>query len=308
MTPDQWPRVKELFDAAVDRRPEDRAAFLAGAGGGDAALRAEVERLLKAHDEASGFIERSPVAGTAAPASVAAPSLTGLVMGRYEVGQLIGSGGMGQVHAAKDRELRRPVAIKFGIGTDEDARARLKREAQHASRLNHPNISTIHEVGTYQDRPFIVMELVDGQPLSQLVRGGRLPLEDIVGYGTQIAGALAYAHRSGVTHRDLKSANVLITADGRAKVLDFGLARTLSRDAVKDFSESRESVTAEGLVAGTLSVLAPEILRGEKADERSDIWSLGVLLYEMASGERPFRGAISREQAPTTCRRRDLRP
>jgi non-specific serine/threonine protein kinase len=221
--------------------------------------------------------------------------MTGIVIGRYEVGQLIGSGGMGQVYAAKDRELRRPVAIKFGIGTDEDARARLKREAQHASRLNHPNISTIHEVGTYQDQPFIVMELVDGQPLSALVRAGGLPIEHVVRYGTQIAGALAYAHRSGVTHRDLKSANVVITSDGRAKVLDFGLARTLSRDAVKDVSESRDSLTAEGLVAGTLSVLAPEILRGEKADERSDIWSLGLLLYEMASGERPFHGATGFE-------------
>jgi eukaryotic-like serine/threonine-protein kinase len=295
VTADQWLRVKELFDNAVDRGPEDRAAFLAGACGGDAPLRAEVERLLKAHDEASGFIEQSPVAGAAASASAAGLSLTGVVIGRYEVGQLIGFGGMGQVYAAKDCELGRPVAIKFGIGTDEDARARLKREAQHASRLNHPNISTIHEVGTYQDRPFIVMELVDGQPLSELVRGDALPVDDVVRYGTQIAGALAYAHRSGVTHRDLKSSNVLITADGRAKVLDFGLARTLSRDAVKDFSESRDSITADGLVAGTLSVLAPEILRGEKADERSDIWSLGVLLYEMAIGERPFRGATGFE-------------
>jgi tetratricopeptide (TPR) repeat protein/predicted Ser/Thr protein kinase len=295
VTADEWLRVKELFHAAVDRGPEDRTAFLAAACGGDAALRAEVERLLTAHDDASGFIERSPVAGAAASASAAGPPLTGVVIGRYEVGQLIGSGGMGQVYAAKDRELRRPVAIKFGIGTDEDACARLKREAQHASRLNHPNISTIHEVGTYHDRPFIVMELVDGQPLSELVSGGRLPIEDVVRYGVQIAGALSYAHRSGVTHRDLKSANVLITADGRAKVLDFGLARTLSRDAVKDVSESRDSITAEGLVAGTLSVLAPEILRGEKADERSDIWSLGVLLYEMATGERPFRGATGFE-------------
>ena len=247
MTADQWQRIKELFGAAVDRGPEDRAAFLAYECGGDAGVRSEVERLLKAHDDASGFIDRSPVAGTASPASAGGASLTGAIIGRYEVGELIGIGGMGQVYAAKDREFRRPVAIKFGIRTDEDARARLKREAQHASRLNHPNISTIHEVGAYQDRPFIVMELVDGQPVSELVRGDGLPIDDVMRYGMQIADALAYAHRSGVTHRDLKSANVLITADGRAKVLDFGLARTLSGGSVKDFSESRDSITSEGL-------------------------------------------------------------
>ncbi len=184
MTAEQWLRVKELFDNAVDRGPADREEYLAAACGGEAPLRAEVDRLLKAHDEASGFIDRSPVAGTAASALASGLPMTGIVIGRYEVGQLIGSGGMGQVYAAKDRELRRPVAIKFGIGTDEDARARLKREAQHASRLNHPNISTIHEVGTYQDQPFIVMELVDGQPLSALVRAGGLPIEHVVRYGT----------------------------------------------------------------------------------------------------------------------------
>ena len=279
----------------VDRGPEDRAALLADACGADAPLRAEVERLLKAHDEASGFIDRSPVAGSAASAVAEVQPLSGMVIGRYEVGQLIGSGGMGQVYAANDRELGRPVAIKFGIATDADARARLKREAQHTSRLNHPNIGTIHEVGAYQDHPFIVMELVEGQPVSALAGSGGFPTQDVIRYGIQIADALAHAHRSGVTHRDLKSANVLITADGRAKVLDFGLARTLSRDAVRNLSDSHESITAEGQVAGTLSVLAPEILRGGKADERSDIWSLGVLLYEMTSGERPFRGATGFE-------------
>ena len=179
MTPDQWLRVKELFDNAVDRGPEDRAAFLAGACGGDAALRAEVERLLKAHDEASGFIDRSPVAGTAALASAATQPLTGVVIGRYEVGQLVGSGGMGQVYAARDRELRRPVAIKFGIGTDEDARARLKREAQHASRLSHPNISTIHE-SALQAGPSSSGARVRAT-VSELVGRG-LPVEDVVRY------------------------------------------------------------------------------------------------------------------------------
>jgi non-specific serine/threonine protein kinase len=295
VTADQWLQVKELFDAAVDRNPQDRVAFLATACGADPVLRAEVERLLRAHDDASAFIDRSPVAGAAAAAAETRQPLRGVVIGRYEIGELIGAGGMGQVYAAQDGELRRAVAIKFGHDTNADAHARLKREAQHASRLNHPNIGTIHEVGTYQNQPFIVMELVEGHPLSDVVRVGGLALEEVLRYGMQIADALAHAHRSGVTHRDLKSANVLVTPDGRAKVLDFGLARTLSRAAVTDLSQSRESITAEGLVAGTLSVLAPEILRGEKADERSDIWALGVLLYEMATGARPFRGATGFE-------------
>ena len=292
MTADQWLRVKALFDEAVDRDPTGRDAFLAGACVEDPTLRGEVERLLAAHDEASGFIEQSPVGG--ARAAVRAP-FTGLTVGRYEVGDRVGTGGMGEVYAAQDLELGRAVAIKFALATDADASARLKREAQHASRLNHPHICTIHEVGSYRDDPFIVMELVDGVPLAQLARGTGLPIHDVVRYGRQVADALAHAHHSGVTHRDLKSSNVLITQDGRAKVLDFGLARTLTRDAATDLSQSPASLTGAGAVAGTLSVLAPEILRGGKADERSDIWALGVLLYEMAAGERPFRGATGFE-------------
>jgi tetratricopeptide (TPR) repeat protein len=295
VTAEQWQRVKELFDGAVDRDPPGRAAFLAAACGERSAVRAEVERLLKAHDEASSFIDRSPVTGVVASPAEAQGPLSGTVIGRYEIGDLVGSGGMGQVYHAKDVELGRGVAIKFASAGDADAHARLKREAQHASRLTHPNICTIHEVGTYQNQPFIVMELVDGQPLSDLVAGSGLPVEDVVRYGMQIATALAHAHRNGVTHRDLKSANVLVSKDGHAKMLDFGLARALSRDTVRNFSESRESITADGALAGTLSVLAPEILRGEKADTRSDIWALGVLLYEMASGTRPFRGATGFE-------------
>ena len=288
-------RVKEVFHAAVEHRPAGRAEFLSSVCGEDAALRAEVERLLSAHEQAASFIDPPAGSNDATAAVKARPTLTGRVIGRYEIGRLLGVGGMGEVYAAKDLDLGRSVAIKVGIASDGDAHARLKREAQHASRLNHPNICTIHEVGTHDDQPFIVMELVEGEPLSHIIPQGGLPAEDVVRYGTQIADALAHAHHGGVTHRDLKSANVLITRDGRPKVLDFGLARALSREALSDISQSRASITAEGTVAGTLAVMAPEMLRGEPADERSDIWSLGVLLYEMASGERPFRGATGFE-------------
>ena len=234
VTAEQWLRVKELFDGAVERDRQDRERFLVAECGADAPLRGEVERLLKAHDDASGFIERSPVAGAASAATGTNPLMTGVVIGRYQVGDLIGAGGMGQVYAAKDLELGRAVAIKFGIAGDGEAHARLKREAQHASRVTHPNICTIHEVGSYNGQPFIVMELVDGGPLSEIVAAGGLPIEDVVRYGSDVADALAHAHRKHVTHRDLKSANVLITPDGRAKVLDFGLARTMTREKVKD--------------------------------------------------------------------------
>jgi tetratricopeptide (TPR) repeat protein len=289
MTAERWMQVKEVFHAAVDHAPQDRAAYLTEACGVDSALRSEVERLLRAHEQA-GVLE-SPAATPRTPDV----DLEGRVIGRYDVGRLIGAGGMGQVYTARDNDLGRTVAIKVGISGNADADGRLRREAQHASRLNHPNICTIHEVGSFDDRAFIVMEMVEGQRVSDLAAPRGLLIDDAITYGIQIADALSHAHRNGVTHRDLKSANVIITPEKRAKVLDFGLARVLSRDAVKDLSESRASVTDEGLVAGTLSVMAPELLRGEAADHRSDIWSLGVLLYEMATGRRPFEGATGFE-------------
>lgn len=282
MVEERWGRVKELFQAAVERPADERARFLADACGEDVSLRAEVERLLTAHEGAGSFIEHPP-------------NLTGTVIGRYEIGQLVGAGGMGEVYAAKDVSLGRKVAIKFARGGDPESDGRLRREAQHASRLNHPNICTIHEVGSYGDRPFIVMELVDGRRLSDVVAPAGLTTDEVAAYGMQIADALTHAHRNGVVHRDLKSANVVITPDRRVKVLDFGVARVLSRDKVKDLSESPASITDDRATAGTLSVMAPEVLRGEGADQRSDIWSLGVLLYEMTTGRRPFQGATGFE-------------
>jgi serine/threonine protein kinase/tetratricopeptide (TPR) repeat protein len=280
---EQWSRVKELFHGALERAPAARAAFLDTSCGNDATLRAEVERLLAAHEDAGTFIERSPVA------------TTGRVIGHYEIEQLIGAGGMGEVYRARDRELDRTVAIKIALGSDADAHARLRREAKHASQLNHPNISTIFEVGTSGDRPFIVMEFVEGRRLADVVPRDGLTPGLVREYGTQIADALAHAHRHGVLHRDLTPANVVVTPDGRAKVLDFGLARRISSESLAELSQSRQTVTADGTLAGTLAYMAPESFRGAPADQRSDVWALGVLLYEMATGERPFRGATAFE-------------
>jgi tetratricopeptide (TPR) repeat protein len=202
---------------------------------------------------------------------------------------------MGEVYLARDPELNRDVALKLATGSDRDAHARLRREAQHASQLNHPHICTIYEVGNHQGHPFIAMEYVEGRLLSDVIPPGGLPLHVVVRCGAQIADALSHAHANGVTHRDLKSANIAMTPDGRAKVLDFGVARRLAAHRVKDLSESTASITSEGMLVGTLACMPPEVLRGEPSDERSDLWALGVLLYEMASGSRPFAGATGFE-------------
>jgi tetratricopeptide (TPR) repeat protein len=286
MNAQQWARVKELFHGALEQAPGDRAAFLTSACGGNGEameLRAEVERLLAADADTGSFIDNIP------------SGLTGRIIGRYEVGRLVGIGGMGQVYAAKDLELRRAVAIKIGTATDPDSHARLKREAQHASQLNHPHICTIHEVGVVDEQPFIVMEFIEGHPLSDVIPRDGLPAENIVRYAMQIADGLAHAHAHGLLHRDLKSPNVIITAERRAKILDFGLAQRFSAEKLRELSHSQQSVTREGRVAGTLSCMAPELLRGESADERSDIWAFGVLLYEMATGRPPFTGATGFE-------------
>lgn len=279
--PARWSRIKDIFLQALERRDEEREQFLARACAGDEGLRAEIQRLLAGHAGAGAFLEVSPA------------GLTGRRLAHYDVGRLIGAGGMGEVYAARDLDLQREVAIKISSSIDDDAR--LRREAQHASRLNHPNICTIYEVGTFEGRSYIAMEHVRGQRLSDMIPAGGLPIERVADYGAQVADALAHAHGEGVVHRDLKSANVLVTPEGRAKVLDFGLARRLPGEELHALAESRAAITADGVIAGTLSCMAPELLRGEAADARSDIWSLGVLLYEMATGERPFGGATAFE-------------
>jgi eukaryotic-like serine/threonine-protein kinase len=223
----------------------------------------------------------------------------GVRLGPYEIVAPLGAGGMGEVYRARDTRLEREVAIKVlpaATATDAIARARLLREARMASRLNHPNICTIHEVGEIEGHAYIVMELVEGQPLGALLSGGALPVEQALRYGQQLADALAHAHEHGVVHRDLKSANAVVTPEGRVKVLDFGLAKPLGGEVLEAATTlSQPSMTAAGALVGTLAYMAPEQLRGRPADERSDIWALGVVLYEMLVGARPFRGSTGFE-------------
>jgi TolB-like protein/Flp pilus assembly protein TadD len=237
--------------------------------------------------------------------------MIGQRLGHFRIVDKIGAGGMGEVYRARDEQLDRDVALKILPAVslrDATARARLLREARTASKLNHPHICTIHEVGeadpstgstsspqagSGQGVAFIAMELVEGQPLSGRLSEGPLRPDELLRYGLQLTDAVAHAHEHGVVHRDLKSANVIVTPDGRLKVLDFGLARQVSHDEMVEatsMTQAPASLTAPGTVVGTLPYMAPEQLKGESADTRSDVWAVGVMLHEMATGRRPFQG------------------
>ena len=215
----------------------------------------------------------------------------GIRLGPYEIIGTLGAGGMGEVYRARDLRLERHVAIKLLTSADHDASARLLREARNASALNHPNVCTLHEIGEADGRPFLVLELVEGEPLDRrIAASGGLPAPTARRLATQIAEALAHAHARGVVHRDLKSANVVLTPDGRAKVLDFGIARRIPSGDLAQATRSVATLTADNEIAGTLPYMAPEVLAGQPADARADLWALGVMLVEMTSGTRPFEG------------------
>ena len=219
--------------------------------------------------------------------------MIGQTLGHYRIESKLGAGGMGEVYRAHDEQLDRDVAIKVlpaASFRDATARARLLREARTASKLNHPHICTIHEVGEADGQAYIAMELVEGQTLSARLTEGALAAEQVLRYALQLADALGHAHERGVMHRDLKSANVMLTPEGRAKVLDFGLAKRLNREDLAEATTLSQDLSQPGTIVGTLAYMPPEQLRGEPADARSDVWALGVMFYEMATGERPFQG------------------
>jgi TolB-like protein/Tfp pilus assembly protein PilF len=219
--------------------------------------------------------------------------MLGETISHYRIEAELGRGGMGVVYRAHDQRLRRDVALKLlpgELSADEAARERLLHEARTASQLNHPHICVIHEVGEAEGQAYIAMELVEGRPLAGLVPSEGLPAEKVVRYGIQLADALAHAHQRRVIHRDLKTSNVMVTPEGRAKILDFGLARQLRSEERAEATRSQQSLEAAGGLAGTLAYMPPEVLRGDEPGASGDIWALGVVLYELAAGRLPFEG------------------
>jgi eukaryotic-like serine/threonine-protein kinase len=223
----------------------------------------------------------------------------GQQLGSYKVTALLGKGGMGEVYRAHDTKLGRDVALKVlarEVVDQPEYRERLLSEARAAASLNHPNICMIHEIGEAEGEAYIAMELVEGQTLSMQLADGPLPVQDVLRYGLQLADALSHAHNRAIVHRDVKSSNVVITHEGRIKLLDFGLAKRFSGDELSDATTRAETtLTQSGTILGTLAYMAPEQLRAQPADARSDIWAVGIVLYEMAVGIRPFDGKTAYE-------------
>lgn len=220
--------------------------------------------------------------------------MTGKTLAHYHLEDRLGEGGSGVVYRGRDLRLERAVAIKVladALRDDELAWGRLLREARLASQLNHPHIASIYDLGEEEGYAYIVMELVEGLMLADLIPEGGIPPAQVERYTLQIAGALAFAHQQGVIHGDLKGSNIIVTPEGNLKLLDFGLGRRIPRNGMEEVTNSNLPLTDAGATAGTLPYLAPEVLRGGAPSVQSDAWALGVLVYQMATGELPFRGA-----------------
>jgi Tol biopolymer transport system component len=287
--PERWQRIESLFHAASQLTPAERTAFLDDSCGGDTALRSEVESLLTWHTSADRFIERPAldVAAklmTAEDLARAGPSRSGTTIAGFQILQKLGEGGMGIVYEAIDTRLGRKVALKFlpdTVTAHSRAVERFEREARAASALNHPNICTIHSVQDHDGRPFIEMECLGGQTLRERIAGRPMEIDDVVPLALQIIDGLEAAHARGIVHRDLKPGNVFCTERGVAKILDFGIAKL---DSGPD---------AEDGVVGTVSYMSPEQASGQAVDSRTDLFSLGALVYEMATGRAAFHGPSS---------------
>jgi serine/threonine protein kinase/TolB-like protein/Flp pilus assembly protein TadD len=298
ITPERWGRVKQIFQAALDLAPASRAAYLTDACAGDPSLLTEVESLLAAHEQPGSFMDSPAVDLAATDRSTDRLNTLGKgYLGRYQIVALLGRGGMGEVYKAKDPSLGREVAIKVltpGLSIDRNRLRRFEQEARAASSLNHPNIITIHEFGHEHGIHFIVSEFIEGETLRRRLAGERMSPAAVVDIAIQITSALNAAHEAGIVHRDIKPENIMVRPDGLVKVLDFGLAKLVEHQSVETVLNDTEASTAvwgstrAGAVLGTVNYMSPEQARGQKLDARTDIFSLGVVLYEMVAGRSPF--------------------
>jgi len=296
MTPERWQRVKEIFQAALERAPGERSAFLAEACRGDESLRKEAESLIASHEKTGTFID--------APAYEAAAELImdekaelkpGQTIGSYEIISFISRGGMGEVYLAQDRRLSRKVALKIlpvSFTKDVDRLGRFEQEARAASALNHPNIITIYEILKVNSTHVIATEFVEGETLRQRLLHIALTLNQSLHIAIQIADALAAAHQAGIVHRDIKPENIMLRPDGYVKVLDFGLAKLAEQtpSAIAAEAPTKQVRTGSGMIVGTAGYMSPEQARGKVVDARSDIFSLGAVIFEMVTRRKPFDG------------------
>jgi len=293
MTPSRWKRIEELYHATLECEPSERAVILAKA---DPEVRREVESLLAQQSGGTPLDHPAWAGGASLPGSTSAVMPPGTQLGPYKIEGLLGSGGMGEVFRATDTRLRRTVAIKIlprDNIADPERKRRFLQEARAASALNHPNIVTLHDIASDSGTDYLVMEFVPGKTLTDLIPPDGAPLASVVEWGAQIASALATAHAAGIVHRDIKPLNVMITPDHQVKVLDFGIAKVTMPETTDPSAATQTLVkeTTAGIVVGTVSYMSPEQTRGESLDGRSDIFSLGCVLYQAATGRLPFRGA-----------------
>ncbi|HXY01569.1 MAG TPA: protein kinase [Candidatus Limnocylindrales bacterium] len=341
MEPERWRRVEELYHSALRVAADQRAEFLKNECRGDAQLRAEVESLLAYESSAKGFLEvpafgvaAKQLAGDESSENQADPVPIGATLQRFRVIEKLGVGGMGVVYKAEDTRLHRTVALKFlpkRLARDPASLERFEREAHAASALNHPNICTVYDIGEYEGQQFIAMELLEGQTLDHRIGGQPLSTEEQLTFAIQITEGLHAAHQKGIIHRDIKPANIFVTSEGQAKILDFGLAKLVPTVTVIGVGSERDQpdegapgapremeqlptpdplLSRTGVAMGTAGYMSPEQARGEKLDARTDLFSLGLVLFEMATGKRAFRGDTGPElhaailnQTPTSARK-----
>src|SRR5437667_5064205 len=297
MTPARFQTIEEMFLAALDQEPDQVIAFLDTACEGDESLRREVETLLASDQRAGRFIEKSAVGlATKVIQNQQADSLVGRTIGHYKISESIGTGGMGEVYLATDITAGRKAALKLlplRFTGDAERLKRFKQEAHAVVGLNHPNILTVYEIGEDHSTHYIASELIEGETLRQRLKRERMQLSEAIDIAIQVASALDAAHQSEIVHRDIKPENIMLRPDGYVKVLDFGIAKLAEQEVPTNLSRDEALLLVEtnfGSILGTVRYMSPEQACGAHVDKTSDIWSLGVVLYEMVTGHAPFTG------------------